>query len=331
MEENMSEKVTVFGSFVVDVMARTPHLPVPGETVIGSLFKMGPGGKGFNQGVAAHKAGAEVTMITKLGKDMFAEVALDAMKALDMDISNLFYSEEIETGIALIMVDEETSENKIVVVPGACNTISDEEVESIFDIVKDSGYLLTQLETNISAVDKIIDIAYKKGVKVILNTAPVQPISDEILRKVDLITPNEVEAEILTGICIDSEESAMKAAKWFFDKGVKNVLITLGSRGVFIATDHKHEIIPAYKVNAIDTTGAGDAFNGGLVAALAEGKDLWEATKFANALAAVAVQRLGTTPAMPTRKEIEEFFENSYLKEVEEGEKCLKQEFSIHN
>lgn len=252
----MIEKVTVFGSFVVDLMARTPHLPVPGETVIGSLFKMGPGGKGFNQGVAAHKAGANVTMITKLGKDMFADVALNEMKVLDMDLSNLFYSEEIETGIALIMVDEKTSENKIVVVPGACNSISDAEVESIADIIKASGYLLTQLETNISAVDKIIDIAYKNGVKVILNTAPVQPISDEILRKVDLITPNEIEAEILTGICIENEVSATKAAKWFFNKGVKNVLITLGSRGVFIANEHKHEIIPAYNVNAIDTTGA---------------------------------------------------------------------------
>lgn len=303
----MSEKVTVFGSFVVDLMARTPHLPVPGETVKGSLFKLGPGGKGFNQGVAAHKAGADVAMITKLGKDTFAGVALDAMKALNMDTNNVFITEDTETGSALIMVDEETSQNKIVVVLGACNTISDEEIESISEVVKGSGYLLTQLETNTSAVDKIIDIAHKNGVKVILNTAPVQPISDDILCKVDLITPNEVEAEILTGICVDSEENARKAADWFFEKGVKNVLITLGGRGVFIATDEKQEIIPAYKVNAIDTTGAGDAFNGGLVAALAEGKDLWEAAKFANALAAVAVQRLGTTPAMPTREEIEEF------------------------
>jgi ribokinase len=292
-------------------MARTPHLPVPGETVKGSLFKMGPGGKGFNQGVAAHKAGAEVAMITKLGRDAFAGVALDAMKALNMDTSNLLYTDETETGSALIIVDEVTSQNEIVVVLGACNTITDEEVESMTEIIKGSEYLLTQLETNTSAVDKVIDIAHKNNVKVILNTAPVQPISDEILSKVDLITPNEVEAEILTGICIDSEENAKKAADWFFAKGVKNVMITLGGRGVFIAANNKQEIIPAYKVNAIDTTGAGDAFNGGLVAALAEGKDLWEAAKFANALAAVAVQRLGTTPAMPTRKEIQDFIINN--------------------
>ncbi|PKM93927.1 MAG: ribokinase [Firmicutes bacterium HGW-Firmicutes-1] len=303
----MVKKITVFGSFVVDLMARTPHLPVPGETVKGSMFKMGPGGKGFNQGVAAHKAGAHVTMITKLGKDTFANVALDAMKELNMDTSKVFITEKTETGSALILVDENTSQNEIVVVLGACNTISDEEVESISDIVKASEYLLTQLETNTSAIDKIIDIAYQNGVKVILNTAPIQPISDDILGKVDLITPNEVEAEILTGICIDNEENAKKAAEWFFSKGVKNVLITLGGRGVFIATDEKQAIIPAYKVDAIDTTGAGDAFNGGLVAALAEGKDLWQAASFANALAAIAVQRLGTTPAMPTREEIDEF------------------------
>lgn len=304
-------KVTVFGSFVVDLMGRTPHLPVPGETVKGSMFKMGPGGKGFNQGVAAHKAGADVTMVTKLGKDSFANVALDAMKELNMKQDYVFVTEEAETGCALILVDENTSQNEIVVLLGACNTITDEEVDSLTDVLKDSEYLLTQLETNVSAVDRIIDIAHKNNVKVILNTAPVQPIEDEILKKIYLITPNEVEAEILTGIPVDSKENADKAADWFFEKGVENVLITLGGRGVYIATKEKREIIPAYHVEAIDTTGAGDAFNGGLVAALAEGKDLWEAARFANALAAIAVQRLGTTPAMPTREEIEQFIKEN--------------------
>lgn len=303
----MGDKITVFGSFVVDLMARTPHLPVPGETVKGSMFKMGPGGKGFNQGVAAHKAGADVSMITKLGKDAFADVALNTMRDLNMDTSNVFITEEHDTGIALIIVDEVTSQNEIAVVLSACNTIRDDEVDSIAEIVKGSRYLLTQLETNMSAINRVIDIAYENGVKVVLNPAPIQPISDDILRKVDLITPNEVEAEIITGIRISDEEAAKKAADWFFAKGVKNVLFTLGGRGVYIATHEKQCLIPAYKVDAIDTTGAGDAFNGGLVAALAEGKDLWEAATFANALAAVAVQRLGTTPAMPTREEIDEF------------------------
>lgn len=304
-------KVTVFGSFVVDLMGRTPHLPVPGETVKGSMFKMGPGGKGFNQGVAAHKAGADVTMVTKLGKDSFANVALDAMKELNMKQDYVFVTEEAETGCALILVDENTSQNEIVVLLGACNTITDDEVDSLTNILKDSEYLLTQLETNVSATNRVIDIAHKNHTKVILNTAPVQPIEDEVLKKVYLITPNEVEAEILTGIPVDSKENADKAADWFFEKGVENVLITLGGRGVYIATDEKRAIIPAYHVEAIDTTGAGDAFNGGLVAALAEGKNLWEAAAFANALAAIAVQRLGTTPAMPTREEIEQFIKQN--------------------
>ena len=250
-------------------------------------------------------------MVTKLGKDSFANVALDAMKELNMKQDYVFVTEEAETGCALILVDENTSQNEIVVLLGACNTITDDEVDSLTDILKDSEYLLTQLETNVSATNRVIDIAHKNHTKVILNTAPVQPIEDEVLKKVYLITPNEVEAEILTGIPVDSKENADKAADWFFEKGVENVLITLGGRGVYIATDEKRAIIPAYHVEAIDTTGAGDAFNGGLVAALAEGKNLWEAAGFANALAAVAVQRLGTTPAMPTREEIEQFIKEN--------------------
>ena len=300
-------KVMVFGSFVVDLMGRTPHLPVPGETVKGSMFKMGPGGKGFNQGVAAHKAGADVTMVTKLGRDTFAGVALAAMDEIGMKKDKILYSDDVETGAALIMVDENTSQNEIVVILGSCDTITDEEVESVSDELAQSEYLLTQLETNVSATRKVISLAKQLGVKVILNTAPVQPVEDEIYNGLYMITPNEVEAEILTGIVIDGIENANKAADWFFAKGVQNVLITLGGRGVYIATSEKREIIPAYKVQALDTTGAGDAFNGGLVAALAEGKDIWQAADFANALAAISVQRLGTTPAMPWRSEIDEF------------------------
>jgi ribokinase len=301
------KKGLVFGSFVVDLMARTPHLPKPGETVKGSMFKMGPGGKGFNQGVAAHKAGADVLMCTKLGKDTFAEVATEAMEELEMSTEYILYSDEVETGSALIMVDEKSSQNEIVVVLGACNTITDEEVISLEHIIKDCDYVLTQLETNVSAIVKIIDLAEKNGAKVILNTAPVQEIDHELYKKIHLITPNEVEAEILTGIEIKTIDHAREAAAWFRNKGVEDVIITLGHRGVFVSSEGKEEIIPAHKVNAIDTTGAGDAFNGGLLAALTEGKDIWAAAEFANALAALSVQKLGTTPSMPTREEIEAF------------------------
>ena len=303
----MKKKVTVFGSFVVDLMARTPHLPVPGETVKGSLFKQGAGGKGFNQGIAAHKAGGDVAMVTKLGRDSLANVALDAMDTVGMPKDYLFFNNEVATGIALIMVDEHTSQNKIVIVPGACGTIEPSDIERVADCIKASGYLLLQLEVNQDANEQVAALAKKNGVKVIINTAPYQPVTDEFLNGTWLVTPNEVEAEELTGIPVTDLESADRAAAVFFSKGVQNVLITLGSRGVYINTEGHSEIVPAYRVKAIDTTGAGDAFNGGLLTALSEGKTLREAAVFANALAALSVQRLGTTPAMPTREEIDAF------------------------
>lgn len=303
-------KVAVFGSFVVDLMARSPHLPVPGETVKGLMFKMGPGGKGFNQCVAAHKAGAEVSMITKLGRDTFADVALNTMKELKMDQDNLFFSDTDETGIALILVDDQSSQNEIIIVPGACNTITAEEVASVEPVIKASEYVLLQLEVNQDANEMVVDLAQKYDCKVIVNTAPYAKISDEFLSKVYMVTPNEVEAEELTGVPVKDLTSAKEAARYFREKGVKDVVITLGGNGVFVSSGGREEIIPAFRVDAVDTTGAGDAFNGGLLAALAEGKDLWEAARFAGALAALAVQKLGTTPSMPWREDIESFLNN---------------------
>ncbi len=303
----MKQKVTVFGSFVVDLMARTPHLPVPAETVKGSFFKQGAGGKGFNQGVAAHKAGADVAMITKLGRDSMANVALDAMTEINMPKDYLFFNDEVATGIALILVDENSSQNEIVIVPGACSTITDEDITSVEERIKESAYVLLQLEVNQDANEKVAALAKANGVKVIINTAPYQPITDEFLKGSFLVTPNEVEAEEITGVHIVDKETADKAAEVFFSKGVENVLITLGSRGVYVSDGKRAEIIPAFRVNAVDTTGAGDAFNGGFLAALAEGKDLWESARFAQGLAALSVQKIGTTPAMPTREEIDAF------------------------
>lgn len=303
----MSSQVTVFGSFVVDLMARTYRLPVPGETVKGHYFKQGAGGKGFNQGIAAKKAGGNVVMVTKLGKDTLAQVATDAMDAAGLPKDFLFYNDEISTGIALIMVSENTSQNEIVVVPGACGTITDTDIAGVEKEICKSAYILLQLEVNQDANEKVARIAKEHGVRVIINTAPYQPMSEEFLRGAYLITPNETEAEELTGIAVKDMESANQAAKVIFNKGVQNVLITLGGRGVYINTNGNAEIIPAYQVKAIDTTGAGDAFNGGLLTALAEGKTLREAARFANALAAISVQRIGTTPSMPTREEIDAF------------------------
>lgn len=303
----MKNKVVVFGSFVVDLMARTPHLPIPAETVKGSMFKMGAGGKGFNQCVAAHKTGADVTMITKLGKDTFADVALNVMDELNMPKDGIFFAENTETGIALILVDEKTSQNEIVIVPGACATITEEDTDKAIEIIRGAEYVLLQLEVNQDANERIMDAANEMGTKVIVNTAPYSEISDDFLSKAYMVTPNEVEAEELTGVHVSDLESAIKAAEVFHSKGVKKVLITLGGKGVFISADGKQEIIPAFHVEALDTTGAGDAFNGGFLTALSEGKDEWEAARFANATAALSVQKLGTTPSMPTREEVDAF------------------------
>ena len=271
---------------------------------------MGPGGKGFNQCVAAHKAGADVTMITKIGKDSFADVALNTMDELGMVKDHIFVTEDAGTGIALILVDENTSQNEIAIVSGACGMITEEDTDSVKELIRESEYVLLQLEVNQDANERIAEYAYCNGVKVIINTAPYSEISDEFLSKAYMVTPNEVEAESLTGVKVEDLESARKAAAVFKEKGVKKVVITLGGKGVFISSEGREEIIPAFSVNAIDTTGAGDAFNGGFLTALAEGKDEWEAARFASALAALSVQKLGTTPSMPTREEIDAFLES---------------------
>lgn len=303
----MKKKVAVFGSFVVDLMARTPHLPAPAETVKGSFFQQGAGGKGFNQGIAAHKAGGNVVMITKLGTDSMGKVATDTMDDVGLSKEHLFYNPKVATGVALILVDEGIGQNEIVIVPGACATVTDEDIAKVAEEIKTSEYLLVQLEVNQDANEKVVRLAKEADVRVIINTAPYQPMSDDFLRGAYLVTPNEVEAEELTGIAVNDLESADRAAEVFFGKGVENVLITLGSRGVYLNTDGHSQIIPAYRVDAVDTTGAGDAFNGGLLTALSEGKTLLEAARFAQALAALSVQRMGATPSMPTRAEIDAF------------------------
>lgn len=300
----MGTKSLVFGSFVVDLMARTPHLPVPGETVKGSGFQMGPGGKGFNQAVAAHKAGADVALAIKLGKDTFAEIAQNMMNELGMSRDYVFRSSTHSTGCALIMVGEDSSQNEIVVVPGASLSFADEDVDLIKQAIDECGYLLMQLEINMDAMILAAEYAVKHGKKVILNPAPAADIPEKLWPMLDMVIPNEVEAEYYTGIAIRTEEEAKKAADWFHAKGVKQVVITLAERGAYLSGEGHGCLVPAFPVKAVDTTGAGDAFCGGLLAALSEGKGLWEAVCFANAAAALSVQKIGTAPSMPVREEI---------------------------
>ena len=301
--------IVVFGSFVVDLMARSAHIPVPGETIKSSLFRMGAGGKGSNQAVACKLSGGDVSVVTKVGRDAFAQVLYDQYEKIGLSAEHVFVSSQAQTGNALILVDEGTSQNAITVTPGACENFTRDDVEQIKPLLASAKILLAQLEVNQDANEKVAKMAKDAGVKVIVNTAPYQPVTAEVLSGCYLVTPNEVEAELMTGVHVEDLESAKKAAEVFRAKGVANVLITLGGMGVFVSSEGREEIIPAYHVDAIDTTGAGDAFNGGLLAALSEGKPLWEAAAFANALAALSVQKLGTTPSMPTRAEIDAFIQ----------------------
>jgi ribokinase len=304
----MRKGVTVFGSYITDFMARVKTLPLPGETVKGDFFKMSTGGKGFNQAIAAKRAGANVAMVTKLGKDQFGDLALERFKNENMSTDYIFWDDKEPTGIALIMVAKDTGQNIISVVPGACSNITDEDIEKAKEIIFKNEFLLLQLETNVDAILKIIDIAYEKGTKIILNPAPVSPLPDDIYQKLYTITPNETEAEKLTGIKIETVEDARSASQYFHRKGLKNVIITLGDKGAYISTEDEKKWLASIKVNVVDTTGAGDAFNGGFVAGLAQGKNILQACEYAMVVAGLSVAKIGSSISMPTLKEI-----NAYL------------------
>ena len=297
----------VFGSTIVDMMARGPHLPTPGETVKGSYFRMGPGGKGFNQCVAAHKAGCDVTMVGKVGRDALSAVHLGLMEELGMDRSHMIQTDDAPTGTALVAVDENTGQNQILIAAGANSTFTREEVEGCRPLLERSSHVLLQLEVNQDANEAVCDLARACGCRVILNPAPSMPLDEGFVSKLWMVTPNEVEARDLCGVEVRDLESGRRAAAWFHDRGVEVVVVTLGSTGVFASCGGRAEIVPANRVEAVDTTGAGDAFNGGLLAALSEGADVWEALRFANALAALSVQRMGAAVAMPTRAEVDAF------------------------
>jgi ribokinase len=304
-------RVCVMGSFVVDLMMRTPRLPAAGETVRGSIFKIGPGGKGSNQGVAAQRAGAgaEVSMITKIGNDEFAGIALRSFSGEGLSTEFVLRHDEAATGAALIMVDEATGQNKIVVTPGACDTISEADIERVRGRITGADIFLTQLETNFSAIEHAMRLAHAGGVPIILNPAPAAPLTDELYAMVDYLTPNETEAAFLCGFSVDTDEDLERAGAFFLGKGVKNVIFTLGGRGAFLYNRSGKKLFPPFRVEVLDTTGAGDAFNGGLALALAEKKPVAEAIVFANAVASLKVTRLGTAPAMPYRQEVNEFIE----------------------
>ena len=297
--------VAILGIYVADLAFRAARQPVVGETLLGTSFVMGPGGKGSNQTVAAARAGAAVTFITKLGKDDFGDRAL-AMYAQEAVTVRTEQVTDNSTGAAYIFVQDGTGANAIIVVPGAAGTISVDDVERNRDAIETAAVFMTQLEQPIPAATRALQIARAAGVTTILNPAPAAPLDNAFYKFCDYVTPNESEASMLTGIEVVDLASARKAAEVFLQKGVGTALITLGSNGSLLHTRGMSLHIPVFAAGkVVDTTGAGDAFNGGFAAALARGDSPEIAARFGSATAGISVTRPGTAPSMPMREETE--------------------------
>lgn len=303
-------KITVVGSSNTDMIIKMPRIPVPGETILGGKFSTAAGGKGANQAVGAARAGGDVTFVARVGDDMFGDQARNGFEADGIHVEFVKTDIVEPSGVALIFVDD-NGQNSIAVASGANGALSPEDVEAARTMIESSDILLMQLETPLDTIQRAAEIGKAAGVTVVLNPAPACPLGEEMLSNLSIITPNESEAELLTGIKVTDETSAEKAAQVLLDKGMDAVIITMGSQGSFLKTTDLTQFVPAFKVKAVDATGAGDIFNGSLCVALAEGKSYIEAMKFASAAAALSVQKLGAQPSAPKREEIEKMLEES--------------------
>ncbi len=295
-------KVVVLGVFVADTAYRADRLPRIGETLLGNSFALGPGGKGSNQAVACARTGAETHIISKLGKDDFAEMAHATWREAGV-YPRVEQVENAHTGAAFIFVDAATGDNAIIIAPGAGSLISGEDLDAQSDLIQSASVFVTQLEQPLSAALRGLQIAKAAGVTTILNPAPAMELPAEILPLCDYVTPNETEAEALTGLSVRTEQDVGRAAKRMCELGVQVPVITLGERGAYL---HGHGLVPAVDAGpVVETTGAGDAFNGGFAAALSQGKDALTAVRIGCATAGLSVTRPGTAGSMPNWVEVE--------------------------
>lgn len=299
----MSEKkIFVVGSANTDMVIKSEKLPLPGETLLGGTFFMNAGGKGANQAVAAARLGGEVTMVTKVGNDIFGKQTIEGLRKENINTDFIFIDEEKPSGIALIMVNEQ-GENCILVAPGANANLSPEDILLVKNI-SDAEIILMQLEIPMETISAVVKSAKLNNQKVILNPAPACKLDDELLDGLFLIAPNETEASLLIGITVYDEATASLAASLFLNKGVQNVLITLGSKGAYFKNNDRSLMIPAPVVQAMDATAAGDTFCGALTVALTENMDWENAIQFAVEAASISVTRLGAQSSVPYRSEI---------------------------
>jgi ribokinase len=300
--------IVVVGSLNMDLVVEVPTMPLPGETVLGKNFATFPGGKGANQAVAAARLGAQVSLIGRVGQDAFGDQLLTSAQADGINVSHVGRDESAATGVAMIVVDDE-GQNSIAVASGANFCLTADHVREAWRALEEIDILVMPLETPLETIATAIELAHQGGTTVVLNPAPARSLPDKILASVDVLVPNEPETAQLTGMSIGTMEEKRDAARELLALGVGNVVLTLGSHGA-LALDGKTEqfsMVPAYPVEVVDTTAAGDAFVAGLAVGLGEGKSLQEAVQFANVVGAFAVTKLGAQPSMPTRDEVEQF------------------------
>jgi ribokinase len=298
--------IVVIGSSNTDMIIRVPRIPGPGETILGGEFFTAAGGKGANQAVGAARAGGRVKFIARVGRDMFGERAVAALKHEGIDVRNVLRDPRAASGAALIFVAK-NGENSIAVAGGANAKLSTADVKRAAGAIAGAASLVMQLETPLASVHLAATLAAKAGVPVTLNPAPAQPLPSSLLKLITILTPNETEAELLTGIKVNGVAAAAKACAKLRARGVRTVILTMGSRGAFVSEPSGSRLVPGFKVKAVDTTAAGDIFNGALSVALTEGRSLDDAIRFAHAAAAISVTRWGAQPSAPQRSEIERF------------------------
>ena len=301
-------KITVVGSYNTDITLNVPHLPLNGQTVFGTSMQFNPGGKGSNQAVAAHRSGADVVFIAKVGCDGMEKTGFELYEKIGMPTENIIRDEKVNTGVAAIEVDGETAQNRIVVIPGANMSLSAEDIREREDLIASSDILLLQLETSRESIIEAVKTAKKHGVKIVLNPAPFSDVVFDIIKDVDIITPNETEADL---IAVGHDGNFQWAASDIIGMGCKNVIVTIGKQGSYYKGEKGEFVVPVIDLKPVDTTGAGDAYNGAFCTALAEGKSMIDAMKFASAYSSLSVTRPGAASSMPSRIEVEELMKEN--------------------